>query len=234
MLMAIEKQEPSDPLIRAKITGRELTGYTLELVKDDHGIRVESALSILASLGGASCSFAMLDLVERGELATEMPEVAIATLKSGGRAMFGNYINRKLVEGETVGDQRLSMWGLIGGMAHHLGHAPEIDWSELMTRITKEVGGSDFGKVRVPHKHRPLDLPQNLVSRYFPAYLPLLTRYDLPRDQYWLAFGLSAQEVLKMAKDAADPAMMARLSIECAAYAAKIDMARYLDQDTVG
>jgi len=230
MLQAIERQESSDPLIRARITSKDITGFTLELVKDERGVRVESALGVLASLAGASCSFAMLDLVEQGTLAMAAPEVAIATLKSGDRAMFGDYINRKLVEGETVGGQTLSLWHLVGGMAHHLGHDPKIDWNELMSRIVEEVGKPDFGNVRVPEKNRPGDLPQNFVRRFFPIYLPILTRYGLPNNQYWLAFGLSVQEVLKMAKDSADPAMMARLSIECAAYATKIDMAEYLRQ----
>lgn len=230
MIEVINKQEAANPLIRAQITSKDITNATINMLRDEKGVRIETALGILGALAGAACAYAMLDAVARGQK-PEAPEIVIAQLKTGERLMFGDYINRKLVEGEKAGGQVLSLWHLFAGIAqHHMGQAPKIDLEEVFKRVAQQVGTDDFGKVNVPADNMPGDLPQNFVAALFPKYLDVLARYNLPSEQYWLAIGLSAQEIIGMGKDTADITMLTRLTFECAVYASKIDMEQYLNR----
>ena len=229
MRYAVQNAAPKDPLIAAKMTSKDITGNLLEMLKDDRGVRVETALGVLGTLSGFSASYAMIEAVNSGKIQMAMPEVAIAELKSGERAMMGNYINRKVAEGEAIGGQTLSLWHLIAGMVQHLGQTTTVNLEEIFGRTAQTIGTEAFWKLNLPDAHHPGDSIQNFVTHLFPKFLPILQRYDLPVDQYYLAFSLSAQEVLQMAKDTIAPDLAAQIIMECAIPASKIDPAPFFE-----
>ncbi len=227
MRRAIARQEQDDKLARAKITGKDITANVLEMVKSERGVRVETALGVLGSMAGFTTSYAMMHEVSRGILKVEMPEVMIVTLKSGDETMFGDYINRKLVEGELIGGQKLSLWALIAGKAQQLGTMPNSDINDLYSRVSKSIGTSEFGVLQVAEKHHPGDTPHEFVSQLFVKFLPILKRYELPVDQYFLACALSAQELMELGKEALAPDIACQIVMECAVPASKLDPRPY-------
>ncbi|MGR3661990.1 MAG: hypothetical protein ACU0CA_12525 [Paracoccaceae bacterium] len=228
MLGAIEKQEEDDKLVRAKITGKEITVNLIEMIKDKRGIRIEIALGILGSLAGFSTSYAVVHEMSRGALKAEMPEVMIVEMKSGEKFMFGEYINRKLAGGELIGDQSLSLWSLIAGKAEQLGGSPKLDLNELFSRVAKSAGNPEFGTLSVPELHHPGASPQEIVKGMFAKFLPILERYELPVDQYFLAFALSGQEMMEIGKDCLTSDISVQIFMECAVPASKLDPRSYL------
>lgn len=232
MRKTIANQEQDDKLLRAKITGKEITTNILEMVKDERGVRIETALGVLGSMAGFTTSYAMMHEVMRGILKVEMPEVVIATLKSGDDVMFGDYINRKLVEGELIGGQNLSLWAMVAGKAQQLGATPTFDIMDVFSRVSKSIGTPEFGVLQVADQHHPGDTPQEYVSQLFAKFLPILGRYELPVDQYFLAFALSAQELIEMGKEALAPDIACQIVMECAVPASKLDPRPYFSTPT--
>jgi hypothetical protein len=219
----IDDKESDDPLIRLKITGQDITANLLEMTRDSKGVNMENAMGILGALAGFSTSYAMMTKVVAGKLDVEAPEVVIATLKSGGHVMFGDFINRKLIEGEEFAGQTLSLLHVVYGKAQHLDTVDPLDVDELFARVARTVGTPEFGIPQMPASHMPGDSLKKFVTYLFPKFRPILERYDLPPDHYHLAFGMSAQEVMEMGKDVLSPGLSAKLFMECAVPMSSLD-----------
>lgn len=222
MRATIDAQEAKTPQIRAMMTSKDITTNVLEMLKDEKGVRVENALGLLGALAGYSCSYDVLRKLADGRLKAEAPEVVLVSDKAGQTWLFGNAVNRPLVEGVDIAGQKVSVWALVAGAAQQLGTPSKLDVSALFARVAGAVGGAEFGAVNLPDAHRPTDMPQDYVQHLFPRILPLLDRYELPSDQYFLALGLSAQEVMGMAKAAIAPDLAAQIVMEYAVPASKI------------
>lgn len=228
LLETIAHKEKDDPLIRAKIASKSITTQILGMLNDEKGVRIETALGIVGSMAGFCTSYAMMHEVISGVLPINQPEVAIAKLTSGEEVMFGNYINRKLVEGELIGDQTLSLWAIAAGIAQQLGQMPKFDLAEIFSHVSKTIGHREFGSWRLAEQHHPGDKPQTYVKELFKDFLPVLKDYQLPENQYFLAFALSSQEIIALGKDALPPEIGCQIVMECAVPASKLDPRPYM------
>ncbi len=205
-----------DAMARLHIVSQDVTTKILELTCDSKGLHMEAAIGILGALAGFSTSYAMVTRLVEGALEAKPPEAVIARLKSGDYIVFGEFITRKLVEGEDIAGHRLSLLHVIYEKAEHLAKVEPLDTEDLFARVAKTIGTPVFGVPDMPESC-PLDeLPETYVTNLFPGFLPILEEYDLPVDHYHLAFGLSAQAVMQIGKDIVSPGLSAKLFMECA------------------
>ena len=114
------------------------------------------------------------------------------------------------------------LWALIAGKVQQLGNPLTLDIKELFGRVAEAIGKPKFGHADLPDAHRPTDTPQDYVKYLFPKVLPLLDRYGLAPEQYFLALALSAQEVMQMAKGTIAPDLAAIILMEYAVPASKL------------
>ena len=223
MRNAIEKLEDTDPFARAKATSADITANIMEMLKDDRGVRIEDALAVAGSLAGFSASFAMMDDLANNRIKAAIPDVAILTLKSGELVMAGDYINRRLISGENVGGQKVSLYSMVGGMAEQLGNAPDFDVMEIVKRTIATAGDENFGELDLPAEHRLLHTPLKIVRSIGPSYIGLARRYGLPTPELFLSFALSAQELMTQGKDVLSPSLATEIVMNCAYIASKLN-----------
>lgn len=212
-----------DPTDQAKLCAREISQCLMDTLKDERGVRIETALGVLGSLAGVSASFAMWHSLTNGRLRQELPEVMVVDMKSGGTFMFGDYINRRILEGERIGPHCLSIWHLAAGQALTLGGNTDLDIGELASRVAGQIGSEEFGQIDVPDLYHPGETPQAYAMALFPKFRPILARYGLDVADYFLPFGLAVQHTMTEGKAAIDPTLALRIVMECAVPASKID-----------
>ena len=217
MKQAIADYEVNSPMIRAVVTGKDLTARALTWLEDDRGVLVESVLGGLGALAGFCAVHDVAGRVAEGRLKPEKPNVAIVDTKDGARFWFGDEINAHVVENPN------SIWSLTAGMAEELGAAELPDLDEIYRRVAAAVGTEDFGVADLPPEHMPANNAQSLAREMFLEVRPMLQHYDLPRGQWPVAVALSIQEIMEVAKDELDPALMARIVMEMAVPASKLD-----------
>ncbi len=217
MKQAIADLELDNPMIRAAMTGKDLTASALAWFKDDRGVRVETVLGGLGALAGFCAVHDVAGRVAEGRLKAVMPDVAIVAMDDGTRYWSGEAIDAVVVE------DRYSIWGVVGGMAETLGATDLPDLDEILRRVAGTLGSDAFDRPALPPAHLPGRSARRFARDMFPAARAVLEKYDLPRGQWPLAVALSIQEIMEMAKDRLAPEMMARIVMEMAIPASKLD-----------
>ena len=107
MMAAIEAQKKSDPLVGAKIAGKEIVSRLINGMKNEKGVHVESLLCALGALAGYSCQANLrAQAIARG-LDPNAPFQVVKT-NDGEEYYFGDPLNEALAEG------KLSVWSLAG------------------------------------------------------------------------------------------------------------------------
>lgn len=217
MKRAIADHEKDDPIIRAVMTGKDLTAHALDWFKDARGVRVERVLGGLGALAGFCAVHEVANRVADGRLKAQMPAVAIIETKSGARFWVGDEINAHVAENPH------SVWSLTAGTARKLGARALPDLDEIFRRVAGALGSPSFGIPDLPPEHMPGDSAQTFARRLYPVAARVLSRYDLPPGQWPVAVALSIQEIMAMAKNQLEPALMARIVMEMAVPASKLD-----------
>jgi len=217
MKRAIADHEVDDPMIRAVMTGKDLTTNALNWVRDDRGVRVENLLGGLGALAGFCAVHDVAARVAEGRLKAEAPGVVLVETKDGTRHWFGDEINAHVAENPN------SIWSLTAGMAEKLGAAALPDLDAIVRRVTETLGTEVFGIAELAPAHRPAGSAQELAREMLPAAAKVLRSYDLPRGQWPVAAALSIREIMEMARDRLDPALMAQIVMEMAVPASKLD-----------
>ena len=213
---AINEQRKEDPLIGAKLGGKEITQRLISVLKNERGVHVETLLACIGSLGGFACHMAIRDAIVETGKAKENEVFVILGGADGKNYYFGDMVNKPLAE------DSISFWGLVGGAVQHLDKDGLPDIEHTFKHVAATVGNETFGIPQVPENHKPSKRPLDLVKVLWPALLPLVDKFcESPVERPYL-FGLSAQEVIEMGKDTIAPGMAARLLMECAVPMSKI------------
>ena len=118
---------------------------------------------------------------------------------------------------------RFSVRSFVEGAARHLGAESLPDVGEIAGHVASTVGTDSFGVPRWPEGHRAPDLPINYVTHLWPAVKPVLESLTAAPSEWPILLGLAAQKAMLTSKDALDPAVAARIVLECAAPMGKID-----------
>jgi hypothetical protein len=216
LLRAINEKRNDDPLIGAKIGGKEIAQRLIAALKNEHGVHIETLLACIGSLGGYACHMAIRDAIVEPGKAKENEVFRVVGGADGRNYYFGDMVNKPLAEDEV------SFWSLVGGMAQHIDKDGLPDIHGIFQHVSSTVGGEGFGIPQMPDAHQPSDLPVNLVKSLWPALLPLVDKFcESPVERPYL-FGFSAQEVIEMGQEAIAPGIAAKLLMECAVPMSKI------------
>jgi hypothetical protein len=217
LLRQIAERSKTDPLIGAKIGSKEVTQRMLSAMKTEQGVHIESLLCALGALAGYSCQASLrAQAVARG-----LPEAGLLTsvqTKDGKTYFFGDHLNKPLAE------SKYSVWGIAGAGAQDAGCQSLLDLNDIFKHTSSVVGTEAFGRLRVPDKNVPHDLPLNYVRTLWPALKPLTIKYCQNPEHWPVLFSLSIQEVIVMGKSVLDPCIALRLVMEAAIPMSKVNL----------
>ena len=217
LLRQIEELSKTDPLIGAKIGGKEIFQRLLTGMKGERGVHIDSLLVALGALAGYACQ-AGLRAQAVGQGIAESSVFVIAATTDGKKFFFGDHLNKPLIESQY------SIWSLAGGAAQHAGCGTLVDIGELFKHVAGTVGKENFGKPRFPEGHDASDLPINYVRSLWPILLPIIQKF-CPNPEHWsILLGFSIQEAIEQGKTAIDPCLALQLVMESAAPMSKIDL----------
>ncbi len=216
LLSLIKKKRKEDPLIGARIGGKEITQRLIKILKNEHGVHVETLLACIGSLGGYACHMAVREIIVNTGKAKENEAFIIVGGNDGNNYYFGDLVNKPLVE------DVVSFWSLAGGTAQHFGKDCLPDLQSIFKHVSSSIGGEQFGIPQVPEKNMPSILPIDLVKKLWPVILPIVDKYCESPAERPLLFGVSAQEVIEMGKDTIPPGIAIKLLMECAVPMSKI------------
>lgn len=213
---AIRERRKKDPLVGAKLGGKEVAHQLQAMVKRDGRIHIETLLACVGALGGFACHMAIREsVVDGGELA-EKEAFVIADGTDGKRYFFGDLVNKPLAE------DRLSLWTLVGGMAQQLDSGNVPDVQAIFRHVASSVGDEAFGAPNLPAEHMPAAAPIELLRALWPRLLPIVDKFCESPVERPLLFGFCGQEVLQLGKEVIAPGMAARVIMECAVPMSKI------------
>lgn len=218
----LDREEAADPLMRPRLAGRILFDLTCKMINSERGVRIEDALAALASNGGYSCIVATLAALKAAGRTPQSVGMLEVGAKDGQRYYFGDMPNTALWEHSE------SLLSLTLGAAQACGGAVTREMvEEVMGRTASALGSEQFGKVLVEPAHRPGDEPIEYVRHLWPHYLEALALYQVPGEQWPMAFGFALQHAINGGKQVLDPTLAAHICVDCAVPMAKLDPARF-------
>jgi len=209
LLRQIAQQRDSDPLIGAKIGGREITQQLFTKMNSERGFHIESMLCALGALAGHACQASIRARnVARG--VPEMTDLVAVDTPDDRRYFFGDAINHPLSEAQY------SIRKPVAGQAQQSACGQLPDVGEIFRHAAETVGSEAFGQLRVPPQHLPHRQPNNYLRTLWPELLPRIRRF-CPEPGHWpVLLGFSIQEVIDQGKSVLDPCLAARLVMESA------------------
>jgi hypothetical protein len=201
----------NDPHYIEKHSADELKHSVYEIVKDSNGVRAETALGLLGSLAGYACLLQAVKDFETAGGKSDQQAFCMVTTRTGERLIFGNLVNHHLLEKNT------SLWGLVGGIARHLGAPSLPDMEELVRHVGATAGTPQFGVPRLPPQHQIGEVPRNFVKFMWPKISPMFSSVTKKRRTISDVFGFAIQKVMTEGKNVIEPSVAAKLVMECAA-----------------
>lgn len=219
MEQAIKSAEEEDPLVRAKLGALSVKNALYEVLqkRDPRGVHVDTVLGILGSMSGFSCLLHAYVAQQAGHGANDPQAIAVGTGADGQTYYSGNLINAPLLENQH------SVWGLVGGMAQHLGSSQLPDIHDIAKHVAATVGTDEFGVPRMPEGHNLSDMPRNYIRELYPILIKDAKQFTTNAQDFPILFALAIQQVMEDARDVIDPGLAAKIAMECAVPMSKID-----------
>jgi hypothetical protein len=218
LIRAIREQKKSDPLVGAKLGGKEVYQRLCSAMKDAKGVHAESLLCALGALAGYACQANL----RAQALAKGMAETAafqVVRTKDGKQYFFGDLLN-----GALLSDQ-YSLWSLAGGVAQQAGAKALPDIKEMLAHTSSVVGDARFGVPRVPAGHEASDTPINYLKAFWPVLFPTV-KLLCPNPLEWpLLFSFATRAAIEAGKNEIDPALALSIVMESAIPMSKVDLA---------
>lgn len=217
LLDRIKEMSPNDPLIGAKIGGKELALRLLEQLKTDKGIHVESLMCAAGALAGYSCQ-ATVRAKNRAQGLEELASLSVATTDDGRTFVFGDFLNKYLAESE------MSVWSIAAGGAEACGCTQILDVNDIFLHVANTIGTSQFGVPRLPEGHPIHEQPQEYVTRLWPVLFPMVERFCPEPDHWPMLFGIAIQDLLFQTKGTLNPCVALRVVMETAVPMSKVPL----------
>ncbi|MGN0538174.1 MAG: hypothetical protein ACI4M3_09390 [Acutalibacteraceae bacterium] len=105
LISYVERQRVTDPMIGAKLAGREILENLMQIIKSDKGIHFESLFAYLGSMAGRECSEGLIDslktIIPEPTLRTRFAgaiDMMIAETSNGGRFLMGDRVGNAFFE----------------------------------------------------------------------------------------------------------------------------------------
>jgi hypothetical protein len=214
---ALNEKRKSDPLIGAKIGGKEVFQRLLNGMRNERGVHVDSLLCALGALAGYSCQASLrAQAIDKG-----LPEIAalvVVDTKIGKKYFFGDPLNQALVESEH------SIWSLAGSAAKHNGCKQLPDINAIFKHVSSTIGDETFGIPRFPAGHNASDSPVNFLKALWPALFPVAKQFCAHPSEWPILFGVAIQEAIDASKAALAPDVALLIVMESAVPMSKIDL----------
>ena len=218
VLRHLLEREKIEPGIRERLAGTVLFDLAYELLKDERGVRIETLLAVLASVGGQECIAAIIATAASD---TPMEQLGLTVIKGndGRFYFFGDPPNRLLVESED------SLISLAFGAAQALGAPVTMEMiGAEMSKVASRVGGPDFESLDLPSEHM-VDRPTEWARVFRPKLTEAMDLYDVPPSRRATALGYALQKAIEAGKQTLDPLIAARIVLQCATRTAKLIIA---------
>ena len=195
----------------------QLNRWLMQCANSERGVHVETMTAMLGALAGMACQIAARHALLDGPRHWGTPW-AVATGADGATYYFGDAINHFLLE------DRLSLWSLAAGAVAALGEeVPDV--IPLVQHVSATVGSEAFGEIHYPEGTSADGAPADYVRHLFPDVQENFARLGLEPTEWPTAFGLAAQDFLRMARDVVAPPAALLVLMECAIVMAKVDPA---------
>jgi hypothetical protein len=217
LLERVKEMTPSDPLIGAKVGGKELVPRLVEAMKDHRGVHVESLLCAAGALAGYACQ-AAVRTKNRAQGLSELAHLTLAKTNDGRTFFFGDALNKYLAE------DQLSVWGIAAGGAQAAGCTNILDIRAIFKHAAESVGSPNFGVPRLPDGHPVHEHPQLYLERFWPKFGPMVERFCPNPDHWPVLFGLVLQELISQTRGALDPCLALQVIMETAIPMSKVNL----------
>lgn len=214
VLRHLAEQEGKEPHIREQLAGRILFDLVCQIVADERGVRIETLLAVLASVGGQEC---LLPLLEQAppDATPEQLGLMFVEGKDGETYVFGDPVNRLLVEAPD------SLISLAFGAAQALGAAVSVEMiGKELQLVASRVGGDLFEQLDLPETNQ-VDRPTEWVRVFGSRLREALDLYDVPPLRRAAAFGFAIQRAMDASRGGIDPNVAAQIVLQCAARTSK-------------
>lgn len=217
LMAAIEKQKQADPLIGAKIGGKEVLSRLMSAMKNDKGVHLESLFCALGALAGYACQANLREQAVARGMNPNAP-FQVAKTADGKSYYFGDPLNSALAEG------KLSVWSLAAGAAQHNGAKSLPDINEIFQRTTSNIGSEKFGVPNAIEGHSAGELPAVYLRTLWPALLPVVKKLAGDPMLWPLVYGFAIQEAMDMAKSAIPLHIALGITMEAAIPMSKVEL----------
>lgn len=217
LLERVREMSGDDPLIGAKVGGKELAERMMAAMSTERGVHIESILGALGSLAGYSCQ-ASVRAQARSQGLDETARFVRAEGADGKVYFFGDALNKPLAE------DAYSVWGIAAGGAQLAGCADIPDPGEVFAHVARTVGSAEFGLPRLPPGHPMHDTPLNYLEAFWPEVFPMISRFCAGPEHWPILLGLAIQEIMGRGRHALDPCLALKIVMECAVPMSKVDL----------
>jgi hypothetical protein len=217
LVAVIRDKKKTDPLIGAKVAGKEILGRLLVAMKNERGVHSESLCCALGSLAGYACQASL----RAQSIAKGLdPDAAfsVATTKDNQRFFFGDALNKLVVE------DRYSVWSLSAGAAQYAGAKDLPDLADIFKHVAATVGTKAFGIPRYQTGQGAADPPINYVHALWPALLPVVKKMTEDPALWPHAYSFAIQEAIAAVKSALAPELALSIVMESAIPMSKADL----------
>ncbi|HEV2864266.1 MAG TPA: hypothetical protein VGX48_24930 [Pyrinomonadaceae bacterium] len=216
LLERVKERVGEDPLVGAKVGGKELAQRMMAAMQTERGVHIESILGALGSLAGYTCQ-ASVRAQARAQGLDETAHFVRAEGADGKLYFFGDALNKPLVE------DQYSVWSLAAGGAEAAGCRNIAEPDEVFGHVAGTVGGPEFGRPRLPEGHPLHDTPLNYVEAIWPRVFPMISRF-CPDPSHWpLLVAFAIQDIMMQGKEVLDPCLALGIVMECAVPMSKVD-----------
>lgn len=215
LLAQVKDMSAGDPLIGAKVVGKELALQLIDAMQAEHGVHVESLMCAAGALAGYACQAAVrADNLARGN--HELGGLSLATVTDGRQFIFGDALNKPLVESDV------SVFAVAAGGAQACGCNRFPDLNAVFEHVVSTVGHPEFGVPRLPAGHVVHELPQTYLQRFWPKFSPMLERFCPNPDHWPIAWALAIQHLIAQTQKALDPCVALQVVMESAIPMSKV------------
>lgn len=212
----IKAHQAEDPLIGAKIGGKQVAHSLMGIMTDSKGIHIDSLLTALGALAGYACQVAAFHSPE------VMKDVAVMKIEGedGRTYLFGNAANATLIESP------ISLWSLAAGQAKALGYedVEQFDVLGIFKHVAGTIGSEAYGVPRWIEGHVAGSPPIEYLLHLWPIMQYLASKFCENRAQWHQLFGFAIQEIMRYGASVLVPEIALHIVMESAVPMAKIDM----------
>jgi hypothetical protein len=228
--------------VAAATAVNSLQHLLLNAAKDQRGVHVETMMTIAGALAGFSAQHAIRETVvktgklpESGGRNLNGGAFVVVSTANGETYYFGDLLNSYLIpQNHPLGPGQYTLWSFLAAAVQDSGGKPlsPQEVGEIFKNSTATAGSPQFGVPRLPEAHRPRWSPREALNAFWPlAVEALSSEANVPgrkgqrlAPSHWpAAIALTAQKLIKLSKEALDPALSMRIVLEAAVPMSKVD-----------